>query len=260
MRRFESKVALVTGAAQGIGLAIARQMACEGASLAMWDIHAARLNQQAMRLVEAGHSVHPGVVDVREHAQVRQALDEVLARLGRIDVLVNAAGILHTGTLLDMAPQDWEDTFKVNTLGVFHVTTAVAVHMRAQASGCIVTVGSNAATTPRLQMGAYAASKAASSQFTKCLGLELAPHGIRCNVVSPGSTDTPMQRALWTSPDSADRVIEGDLSQHRLGIPLQRIADADDIAQAVCFLASDAARHITLHDLRVDGGATLDGR
>jgi len=260
MRRFESTVALVTGAAQGIGLAVAQQLAREGATLVIWDIHADRLAQQASSMAEAGHIVHPSAVDVRDRAQVLQALEEALGRFDRIDVLVNAAGILHTGALLDMAPQAWEDTFKVNTLGVFHVATAVAAHMRARSKGCIVTVGSNAASTPRLQMGAYAASKAASAQFTKCLGLELAPYGIRCNVVSPGSTDTPMQRALWTSPDSADRVIFGDLTQHRLGIPLRRIAEADDIAQAVCFLASDAACHITMHDLRVDGGATLDGR
>ncbi|MDI1261537.1 2,3-dihydro-2,3-dihydroxybenzoate dehydrogenase [Aquabacterium sp.] len=260
MQRFESKIALVTGAAQGIGLAIARQLAHEGATLVLWDIHAPGLSQQAMRLAEAGHVVHPTVVDVGSQASVHQALDEALTHFSRIDILVNAAGILHTGSLLDMSPQAWEDTFKVNTLGVFQVSTAVAKQMRSQQSGCIVTVGSNAAATPRLQMGAYAASKAASAQFTKCLGLELAPHGVRCNVVSPGSTDTPMQRALWDSADSADRVIAGDLSQHRLGIPLQRIADADDIAQAVCFLASDSARHITMHDLRVDGGATLDAR
>lgn len=260
MRRFESKVALVTGAAQGIGLAVAHHLAQEGAAVVLWDVHAQGLSQQATKLADAGHAVQPSVVDVRNQASVEEALNEALSRFARLDILVNAAGILHTASLLEMAPQAWEDTFMVNTLGVFHVSTAVARQMRRQGSGSIVTVGSNAACTPRLQMGAYAASKAASAQFTKCLGLELAPHGVRCNVVSPGSTDTPMQRALWTSPDSAQRVIGGDIAQHRLGIPLQRIADADDIAQAVCFLASDAARHITMHDLRVDGGATLDAR
>jgi 2,3-dihydro-2,3-dihydroxybenzoate dehydrogenase len=107
-------------------------------------------------------------------------------------------------------------------------------------------------------MAAYAASKAATHQFTRCLGLELAAYGIRCNIVSPGSTDTPMQRQLWTSPDAVNSILHGSPADFRLGIPLQRIATPQDIATSVCFLASDEARHITLHDLRVDGGATLD--
>lgn len=106
-------------------------------------------------------------------------------------------------------------------------------------------------------MAAYAASKAAAAMFTKCLGLELARSGVRCNVVAPGSTDTPMQRALWNGPDAEQRVIDGDPSTYRTGIPLGRIADPADIAETVAFLASDRARHITMQELYVDGGATL---
>jgi 2,3-dihydro-2,3-dihydroxybenzoate dehydrogenase len=102
-------------------------------------------------------------------------------------------------------------------------------------------------------MAAYAASKAAATLFTKCLGLELAEHGIRCNVVSPGSTDTAMQRGLQT----LDAAVAGDLGRYRVGIPLGRVADPADVADSVLFLASDRARHITMHDLYVDGGATL---
>jgi 2,3-dihydro-2,3-dihydroxybenzoate dehydrogenase len=93
--------------------------------------------------------------------------------------------------------------------------------------------------------------------FTRCLGLELARDGVRCNVVAPGSTDTPMQRALWTEEDGARPVIEGVPGEYRTGIPLGRIADPEDVAEAVAFLLSDAARHITLQTLYVDGGATL---
>jgi 2,3-dihydro-2,3-dihydroxybenzoate dehydrogenase len=130
--------------------------------------------------------------------------------------------------------------------------------MIARKRGAIVNVSSNAATTPRASMGAYAASKAAVTQMTRCLGLELAEHGIRCNIVSPGSTDTEMQRAMWRTGSSAERVIEGSLADYRLGIPLRKIAQADDIVDSILFLLSDRASHITLHDLRVDGGATLD--
>ena len=94
--------------------------------------------------------------------------------------------------------------------------------------------------------------------LTKCLGLELAPYNIRCNTVSPGSTDTPMQRSMWSDETGAQAVIDGSLETYRLGIPLRRLAKPEDIAEAVLFLASDKARHITMHDLRVDGGASLD--
>ena len=106
-------------------------------------------------------------------------------------------------------------------------------------------------------MGAYAASKAATSQMLKCLGLELAQANIRCNIVAPGSTDTHMQRQLWTEASSAEKVIAGSLENYRLGIPLQRIATPENIASVVLFLLSSNAAHITLESILVDGGATL---
>jgi len=173
-------------------------------------------------------------------------------------LVVNVAGILRLDAALDIRDDDWLRTFAVNTHGVFYLSTAVAQRMKERCSGCIVTVGSNAAAVPRMRMAAYAASKAATHQFIRCLGLELAPLGSRCNIVSPGSTDTPMQHQLWTSPAAVDGILQGSAADYRLGIPLQRLATPEDIAASVCFLASDDARHITLHDLRVDGGATLD--
>jgi 2,3-dihydro-2,3-dihydroxybenzoate dehydrogenase len=106
-------------------------------------------------------------------------------------------------------------------------------------------------------MAAYAASKAATAQFTRCLGLELSRYGIRCNVVAPGSTDTEMQRSLWTSADGASAVVAGSGEAFRVGIPLGRLAEPADIADAVLFLASDRARYITMQVLCVDGGAGL---
>jgi 2,3-dihydro-2,3-dihydroxybenzoate dehydrogenase len=124
-------------------------------------------------------------------------------------------------------------------------------------SGAIVTVASNAATTPRARMSAYAASKAASTMFTKCLGLEVAKHGIRCNVVAPGSTDTPMLHSMWGDEAGPQATIGGDPDTYRLGIPLRKLARPADIAEATVFLLSDQAAHITLHSLTVDGGASL---
>ncbi|NHZ95271.1 2,3-dihydro-2,3-dihydroxybenzoate dehydrogenase [Massilia sp. CCM 8734] len=257
--QFEGKVALVSGAAQGIGAAVARQLAAGGAAVAVIDVKAGAVEDMAATLRASGALAIGMAVDVTDSAAVNAAVARVRRELGEIDVLVNVAGILRMGSILDYSDDDWERTFAVNAGGVFRLCRAVAAGMVERKRGAIVTVASNASTVPRMQMGAYAASKAASTQFTRCLGLELAPYGIRCNVVSPGSTDTEMQRQLWNGADGSQGVIKGSLETFRLGIPLKRIATPEDIADAVLYLASDAARHITMHDLRIDGGATLGG-
>jgi 2,3-dihydro-2,3-dihydroxybenzoate dehydrogenase len=237
-------VALVTGAGQGIGRAVAAAFAAQGIRVAAVDRDPAGAGQPAY------------AADVASPAQVDAMVEAVETDLGPITILVNVAGILRTGPVVGFADEDWADTFAVNAGGVFHVSRAVARRMIPRRAGVIVTVSSNAAGVPRAGMAAYAASKAAATHFTKSLGLELAPYGIRCNVVAPGSTDTPMQRALWTAAGPA-AVIGGDPAAFRTGIPLGRLAEPADIADAVLFLASDRARHITMHDLYVDGGATL---
>ncbi|MGC5009524.1 2,3-dihydro-2,3-dihydroxybenzoate dehydrogenase [Streptosporangium sp. DT93] len=246
-------VAVVTGAAQGIGEAVARALTGAGARVAALDIDTERVERVAAGLGTA----------IAYTCQVADsaAVDDVIARvetgLGPIGLLVNVAGVPCSGPAVTIGDDEWAHTFAVNAGGVFHLCRAVARRMIPRRSGAIVTVSSNAAGVPRVNMAAYAASKAAAAQFTKCLGLELAPYGIRCNVVSPGSTDTPMQRALWTGEHGARAVIDGSPAAFRVGIPLGRLAAPEDIADAVLFLASDHARHITMQDLYVDGGATL---
>ncbi|MEV7055966.1 2,3-dihydro-2,3-dihydroxybenzoate dehydrogenase [Streptomyces microflavus] len=264
---FEGRTALVTGAGQGIGAAVAELLADLGAQVAATDraghtieALAADWPRRQEKLPAGERSagrLEPYVMDVTDRVAVENTVARVERELGPVDVLVNVAGILRTGPATGLSAQDWADTFAVNTTGVFHVSQSVAPLMVTRKSGCIVTVGSNAAGIPRTGMAAYAASKAAAAMFTKCLGLELARSGVRCNIVAPGSTDTAMQRALWTDPGAEARVIDGDPSTYRTGIPLGRIAEPADIADAVAFLASDRARHITLQELYVDGGATL---
>jgi 2,3-dihydro-2,3-dihydroxybenzoate dehydrogenase len=251
-----TKVALVTGAAQGIGAAVAQALA-GGASIAALDVQEERVAALVADLRERGCQAAAFPADVSDSGSVERAVEAVERELGPIDILVNVAGVLRTGLAVSLSDEDWATTFAVNTHGVFHVSRAVARRMVPRRSGVIVTVGSNAAGVPRMQMAAYAASKAAATMFTKCLGLELAQHNIRCNVVSPGSTDTPMQRAMWADEHGAQAVIAGSPESFRLGIPLRRLATPADVAEAVSFLVSDRARHITLHDLCVDGGATL---
>lgn len=247
----KGRTALVTGAARGIGAAVVGALAARGARVAALD----RDGDALLGRLPVAAAVF--TADVADAAGVERAVGAVEEQLGPVEILVNAAGVLRTGPVLDLADDDWTAVFAANTLGVLHASRAVARRMAPRRRGSIVTVGSNAAGVPRAGMAAYAASKAAAAMLTKCLGLELARTGVRCNVVSPGSTDTGMQRALWQDDGAEQRVVDGDPAGYRVGIPLGRIAEPDDIAEAVAFLASDRARHITLHDLYVDGGATL---
>jgi 2,3-dihydro-2,3-dihydroxybenzoate dehydrogenase len=253
-----ARVVLVTGAAGGIGRATCRAFASEGARVAALDRDPKKLREATSALQAEGLDVTPLVADVSASNEVEEVVAEVERALGSIDVAVSVAGILKTAPLIEITDQDWQATLGTNLSGVFHLFRSVAGRMLERRRGNLIAVGSNAATTARVGMSAYAASKAGLLSMVRCLGLELAYAGIRCNVVSPGSTDTAMQRAFWEDGRGEREVLAGDPKAYRLGIPLQRLATPEDVASAVRFLASDQARHITLHDLRVDGGATLD--
>ncbi|WP_371596462.1 2,3-dihydro-2,3-dihydroxybenzoate dehydrogenase [Streptomyces sp. NBC_00564] len=252
------RLALVTGAGRGIGEAVVASLVEQGARVHATDLALENVTALADKY---GAQVTARPLDVTDAAAVEALVAEAEHTLGPLDIAVNVAGILRSSDVVDLTDADWAATFAVNTNGVFHVSRSVARRMAVRGRGSIVTVASNAAGIPRAGLAAYAASKAAAVMFTKCLGLEVASRGVRCNTVSPGSTLTDMQRALWTASteqaEATRRVIEGDLATHRTGIPLGRIADPADIADAVAFLVSDRARHITMHDLYVDGGATL---
>ena len=252
---FAGQCVLVTGAAGGIGRALVQTLLQVGARVIALDADEAGLH--ALEHDKAGVLVCY-TIDVADSAAVASAIDNGENELGPIDKLVCVAGVLQMGCIVDLTDAQWARTLNVNATGVFNVCRSVARGMIKRRAGAIVNVSSNAATTPRSGMGAYAASKAAVTQLSRCLALELAEFGVRCNVVSPGSTDTAMQRDMWRQGASADTVIAGSLSGYRLGIPLRKVATPYDIVEAILFLLSDRARHITLHDLRVDGGATLD--
>jgi 2,3-dihydro-2,3-dihydroxybenzoate dehydrogenase len=248
---------LVTGAGRGIGAAVATAFAAAGAPVALLD-RDRTVERTAAELVAGGAAALPIVADVTDPAAVEAAVARTERELGPIAALANVAGVLRVGPVLDAPDSDWADCLAVNATGLWNTGRAVGRRMHARRAGSIVAVASNAAGVPRAGMAAYAASKAAAVALTRGLGLELAPH-VRCNVVCPGSTDTAMQRSLWPDPTDDDGglpVIEGDLGQHRLGIPLGRIADPADIAAAVLFLASEGASFVTGQVLTVDGGKT----
>jgi len=254
-RGIRGKLALVTGAAGGIGEAVVRRLHAEGARVLATDLDISRVRALADEL---GPDVRAAALDVTNSAEVRKLIEQTEAEWSEIDLGASIAGILHMDSVVETSEEDWRRVFDVNTHGVFNVTQALAERMTQRRRGALVTVGSNAAGVPRQRMSAYAASKAATHMYMRCLGLELAPLGIRCNIVAPGSTLTPMQTGMWTDPASGEQqVLRGSLESFRTGIPLGKLAKPEDVANAVVFLLSDEASHITMASLYVDGGATL---
>ncbi|TCP69859.1 2,3-dihydro-2,3-dihydroxybenzoate dehydrogenase [Baia soyae] len=257
--KLNRRVAIVTGAAGGIGRTVAQELAKSGMFVAVFDRDEQGLYQLESELKEAGSDVAVFPVDIRNRTEVESVVDQIEAEIGPIEVLVNVAGVLRMGTVSNLTDEDWEQTFAVNSTGVFYLSRSVSRRMIPRRRGSIVTVGSNAASTPRMSFSAYASSKAAAVMFTKCLGLELAQYNIRCNIVSPGSTETDMLKLLWQDDEqrSKDRCINGVSEDYRLGIPLGKIARPIDIAETVLFLVSDRSSHITMQNICIDGGATL---
>ncbi|MEU5702595.1 2,3-dihydro-2,3-dihydroxybenzoate dehydrogenase [Streptomyces aurantiacus] len=253
----EGRIALVTGAAGGIGGAVVRALAEDGMAVAAVDRDAEGLFTTVRKLTADGLVVEAFPADITDRAEVDRVVGEVEERLGPLDHLVNTAGVLRLGEARRLSADDWDATFAVNATGVFAMSQAVVNRMVPRRRGTVVTVASNAAGTARRHMAAYAASKAAATMFTKCLGLEVAEYGIRCNLVAPGSTDTPMLTSMWHDESGPRGTLDGKPEEYRVGIPLRKLARPDDIADAVVFLLSDRAAHITLHSLTVDGGATL---
>lgn len=250
-------VALVTGAASGIGRATALRLAGSGTALALVDRDADGVATIADEALDAGAAAVLTLgVDVTSADGVERAFAEATDRLGPLDGLACAAGVLEPAGLADTTADSWQRHFDVNTTGVLHCLQAARPRLRD--GGAVVVVSSNAARVPRVGMLAYAASKAATSALARCAGLELAARGIRCNVVEPGSTDTPMLRSLWPDEETGlAGTLHGNPGAYRVGIPLGRVGDPGDVAEVVAFLLSDASRHVTLQQLYVDGGASL---
>ncbi|BBQ84896.1 TPA: 2,3-dihydro-2,3-dihydroxybenzoate dehydrogenase [Kluyvera ascorbata] len=244
---FRGQTVWVTGAGKGIGYATALAFAEAGAQVTGFDL-----------AFDGGdYPFSTEILDVADAQQVAQVCERLLATTERLDVLVNAAGILRMGTTDALSLADWQQTFAVNVGGAFNLFQQTMAQFRRQQGGAIVTVASDAAHTPRIGMSAYGASKAALKSLALSVGLELASAGVRCNLVSPGSTDTDMQRAMWVSDDAEQQRIRGFAEQFKLGIPLGKIARPQEIAATILFLASRSASHITLQDIVVDGGSTL---
>lgn len=248
-RRLEGRVALVTGAAQGFGLAIARRLAAEGAALALLDRQADRLDTIAQSVVEEGAEALAVPADVAQASAVRAAVDRTLRRFGRIEILVNSAGILRLSDVLTCSEEEWDLVLDVNLKGTFLLCQAVLPVMVAQRYGRIVNISSSAGKQGGVLSGiAYNAAKGGVLSFTKSIARQFAPQGITANAVCPGTGDTPM----------GHQFTDDQLAVMVARIPAGRLATANDVAGAVAYLASDDAAFVTGEMLDVNGGMVMD--
>lgn len=246
---FEGKVAVITGAGGGIGTAIARRFAAEGATLVLADADAGLVERTASDLPAATRrSIAVG--NLREKAFCQELMDHAVHRHARVDVLVNNAGVITRGTILDTSDDDWDLTLDVNVSAVFYTCRAAIRHMKAQGSGAIVNVSSTWGLYPGPGHAAYCTSKGAVAILSKCLGRDHARDGIRVNAVCPNEVNTPMLRTGF-----ARRGFDPDKAVEQLNdsVPLGRIAEPEDIADVVAFLASDQSRYVAGTTLEVNG-------
>lgn len=255
MYNLKGKVALVTGAATGIGRAIATRLAQDGADIAILDVNEADAAETAALVRATGRRAEVLRGDVGEYAQVKAAIDSFLKSFGAIDIAVNNAGIVRFGPILEASLEDYGETFRINVGGVFHCCKAVAPHMVQRGAGKIVNTASWLGKAGRPNFGLYAASKFAIIGLTQSLALELAQHHVNVNSVCPGVIGETGMRDV-VERESAKRGLPG-AKQRESTIPLGRVGLPEDVARTVAFLASDQADYMTGQSLNVTGGLWL---
>ena len=263
----KDKVALVTGGARGIGRGICLVMGERGADVAVADVNLDGATKVEGELRGLGGKSKAFQVDVTKSEEVQRLVEGVIGHFGRIDVLVNAAGVIGAPGFEDTTysrEEDWDRTFDVNVKGTVLASDAVAVHMKQRRSGKIVNIASHAGRSGSPGGGAYGASKAAVIHLTQSFALELAPHNVNVNAVCPGTIWTPMweriaERTKRNDPSKqgfTGREIFDQAIQERC--PLGREQTPEDIGKAVAFLASDDAMNITGQSLNVNGGTRMN--
>jgi 3-oxoacyl-[acyl-carrier protein] reductase len=242
--KLAGKVALVTGGAQGIGKAVALLLARNGADIAVSDINLEKAKETVKEVQALGRKALAIKADVATSGDVEKMVDAILSQFGKVDILINNAGIARDKLILRMTEEDWDAVLNINLKGTFNCTKAVVRHMSKQKSGKIVNIASVVGEMGNAGQGNYAASKAGVIGFTKTIAREFAQRGINVNAIAPGYIETPMTDAL---PDKVKEELK------RM-IPLDRLGKPEDVAEAVLFLVSESANYITGQVLNVNGG------
>lgn len=243
----KGKVAIITGAARGIGKAIAERLSREGASIVICDVNMDELSATAEELRSKGAEVLPLQVDVTSMSSVESMVESVLNTYGRVDILVNNAGIVRDALLVRMSETDWDSVLSVNLKGTFNCTKCVARTMMKQKSGRIVNISSIMGIIGNIGQANYSASKAGVIGFTKSVAKELGRRGITVNAIAPGFIASKMTESL--PEDQKAKILEA--------IPLGCIGYPEDVANVVAFLVSESARYITGQVIQVDGGLAM---
>jgi 2-hydroxycyclohexanecarboxyl-CoA dehydrogenase len=245
--KLQGKIAIVTGAGQGIGRGIAEKLAEEGATVVVTDV-----NETTAK--ETADAIGNGAVGIRADVTSRESVDamvgQVQRQFGRIDVLVNNAGWDKASPFVDSEPADWDRVIAINLYGVLHTCRAVLPIMAEQGAGSVVNLGSDAGRVGSSGEAVYSAAKGGVIAFTKTIAREMARHQVNANVVCPGPTDT----ALFASMGGDNPKLREALTK---AIPLRRLAQPSDLANVVAFLASDEAAYVTGQTVSVSGGLTM---
>jgi NAD(P)-dependent dehydrogenase (short-subunit alcohol dehydrogenase family) len=248
------KVALITGAGSGIGRAAALRFAAEGCAVAVVDLVAAAAEQTVEKVIADGGRAIGCPADVTVDAEVRAAVQRTVETFGGLDVLYNNAGVNSCGSVADATEEDWERCFGVNVKGTFLCSRAAVAHLAASRSAAIVNQASVAALVGIPNFAAYCAAKGAVVALTRSMAIDLAPLGIRVNVICPGTVFTPLMEPLLRARGNGD--MQAGLARTVTKYPIGRLGTPEEIASVALFLASDAASFLTGSILTADGGMT----
>lgn len=243
------KVAVVTGGGSGIGLAISKRLASDGAAVAILDLNPASAEAAAAEITDSGGVAVGLPADVTNRSSIEAAVAAAVSRLGTPTILVNNAGRQHFGPFLKIDLETWRGVHEVNLTGTYHCCQVVIPHMLEARWGRIVNISSSSAQGGQPMMAAYVSSKAAIIGFTKALALEFAPKGITVNTIPPGFIDTPMLR-----DSEAKGFLGGPADEHATRTPVRRMGRPEDVAAATAFLVGEEASYITGQVVGVNGG------
>ena len=246
--KLENKVAVITGGAQGIGRTVALGMARDGARVVVADLQGEKAKSVARQLQTLGAEAIAVEVDVASEASVKNLAEQTFNRFGRVDILVNDAGVYLKSPVVAKSEEDWDKTINVNLGGNFLCVRAFVPAMRKQKSGRIISLASSIANTGAREFADYAASKAGIIGFVKALARELGPDGITVNAICPGSANTSMPRSHRSEEDVMARL---------RATPLGHVLEPEDIAGSILFLASDAAAYITGQAYNINCGSVM---